>query len=114
MNIYIYLAIVITICVAATGCSTSCSKYERWNPSHAIQDANEDIKNNKMRIYLHGGIAAYPICIESNEYELVSDLPRKDAGVGCIVYDEQLRTLQREYAEKYNKRIVQYLKKNNR
>ncbi len=84
--------------------------YERWAPKYALADANDDIANDKVRVYLHGGYAAILIGIEYEDQDLVKDLPRDDAGIGCIVFDEKLRSMQGEYATIYNKRIVEWIK----
>lgn len=80
-----------------------------WQPDRAVEEAKKDIRLGKLKIYISGTIAAYSPGVKKENYPLIIDLPRADAGVGCIVEDAELRKVQFEYARKYNEYIVNYL-----
>lgn len=83
-----------------------------WEPSRATKEAEEDIKNDKVKIYISGTIAPYAPGVKTEaERALVKHLPRADAGVGCVITNEdemKFRQMQAEYAERYNKYVVNY------
>jgi len=115
--IFIILFSLLTGCQSRDGESTenpipetSAETYERWNPDNALGEAEDDIKNETVKIYMHGGFAAYPVGVEPEDYELIENVPRGEAGVGCIVYDMKLRKMQGKYATIYNKKIVEWIK----
>ena len=80
-----------------------------WNLSLAAKEAEKDIKEGTIKIYISGTLVAYPTGIEPEHYELIKDLPKADAGIGCMVEDGTLRKSQEEYAAEYNKLIITHL-----
>src|SRR5207244_3453278 len=114
---------IITILVAVflVGCSTS-GKWPKvityperspldWQPDRAEAEAKKDIAAGKAKIYLNGGIAPMEVGLSLEEQGLVEDLPRADAGTGCVVTDQELRKAQAEYAYLYNRYVVEHLPK---
>ena len=85
---------------------------EQWSVDAAVAEAERDIKNESVKVYLSGTIAAYPPGIPPEEYELIRGLPMADAGMGCLIEDGVLRAAQYAYAEAYNKRVIEHLRKN--
>lgn len=84
--------------------------FERWNPENATKEAEEDIKNNSIKIYMHGGFSSHALGISTkNDMKLIENLPKADAGVGCWVSDIKLRERQGIYSERYNKKILEHL-----
>jgi hypothetical protein len=81
-----------------------------WEPENAIEEAKYDIKNNKMKIYYSGTIAASPNGVLPEDIHLIKNLPIADGGIGCIITNSELRKKQAAYATKYNEIIVFYLK----
>ena len=89
---------------------TSEKTYERWDSEKAQDEAINDIKNGTIKIYYSGGYAAEAVGIAPSDYDLISNLPKEDAGIGCVIYDMKLRELQHNYAMIYNKEIMKWLK----
>ncbi len=80
-----------------------------WQPDRAIEEAKKDIQTEKLKIYMSGTIAAYSPGVEKEQYPLIANLPKADAGIGCVIEDSKLREAQFEYAKKYNEYIVNHL-----
>lgn len=80
-----------------------------WQPDRAVGEAKKDIQMGKPKIYLSGTIAAYPPGVKTERYQLLVDLPKADAGIGCVIENSELRKTQFEYATKYNEYIVNHL-----
>lgn len=87
--------------------------YQDWNPCLAEKEAISDIENKTIKIYYVGGYVPVPAGLSKEEILLVIDYPMAAAGpLGCIVEEKDipLRERQVEYAEKYNRIIINYLK----
>jgi hypothetical protein len=82
---------------------------KKWNPSLAPIEAQRDIQQGTIKIYLDGTIASFPVGIEQSQRHLIKGLPTAPAGVGCVIRNHELRQSQREYAIRYNQIIIQYL-----
>lgn len=82
---------------------------EDWNPSLAEVEAKQNIQNGSIKVYMSGTYAAYFPGISKEYYTLIKNLPKADAGIGCVIEDVKLRKQQLEYAEKYNKIILEHL-----
>jgi len=108
----IYFASVVAVVIAVAFSFQRLSyrrTLERWNPEGAVAEAQRDIQQGKIKIYIHGGFAAGPVGVDADQISLIHSLPTEQAGVGCIIRDMHLRQLQGEYAARYNKAIVHYL-----
>src|SRR6185295_2373639 len=101
------------------GCATS-SKWPKWitypersfsdwQPDKAEAEARRDIAAGTPKIYMSGGIAPMEVGLSLKEQGLVEDLPRADAGTGCVASDHELRKAQAEYAYRYNRYVVEHL-----
>jgi hypothetical protein len=84
--------------------------YDRWDPMKAVAEAKKDIENGTVKIYYHGTIFASPAGVDGEDQDLVKDLPAANGGLGSVIDDMKLRALQGEYAARYNKRIVEWVK----
>lgn len=84
---------------------------EEWKPENAVNEAEYDIKNNKIKIYYSGTITSGPVGVSPEDAHLIENLPIADGGVGCKVSNSELRTNQSAYAKKYNEIIMLHLKK---
>jgi hypothetical protein len=82
-----------------------------WQPGKAVAEAEHDIAAGTPKIYISGTIAAFMPGISSDQYTVVRPLPKADAGIGCVIEDEELRKAQFEYARRYNEYVVQHLPK---
>jgi len=81
-----------------------------WSLENAVNEARSDINQEKIKIYYSGTIAASPIGVEPQDLMLIRKLPIADAGMGCVIENEELRKAQFEYGKRYNEIIVQHLK----
>jgi hypothetical protein len=84
---------------------------EDWNPEKAVMEAENDIKSNELKIYYSGTIAATPVGVSQEDYELIKDLPIADGGIGCVISDQELRQAQYAYSMRYNRIVVKHLKR---
>jgi hypothetical protein len=80
-----------------------------WQPERAVAEAQKDLAAGTPKIYISGTITALAPGVDEKHQALVRSLPRADAGIGCIVVDEDLRKAQFEYARRYNEYIVGHL-----
>ena len=113
-------SVIITVLIAfLVGCQskdisnkTTEIDYQWWNPTNALSRANTDIKSGDIKIYYVGGRAALPVGIMDEDRKLIENIPADYSGAGCIVFDQRLRTLQKEYGSIYNQRIIEWIKEN--
>jgi hypothetical protein len=82
----------------------------RWSPERAAAEASTDIQAGSIKIYEHGSFSAYTVGVEHGQEALIAGLPRADAGVGCVIPYMDVFEAQKEYAIRYNKAIVAYLR----
>ncbi len=80
-----------------------------WNPGDAANDAEKDIKAQRIQFYWSGSIAVFPVGVP---IEFAKQYPRADAGVGCFVQDIPLREKQEKYARLYNEKMYAFVMKN--
>lgn len=83
----------------------------QWAPEKAKVEATNDIAAGSIKIYMHGSFLAYAVGVEERQRPLIEDLPRAEAGVGCVIEDMDVFEAQREYATRYNKAIVEHLQR---
>lgn len=83
----------------------------QWAPEKAKVDATHDIAAGSIKIYMHGSFAAYAVGVEERQRPLIEQLPRAEAGVGCVIEDMDVFEAQGEYATRYNKAIVEHLQR---
>lgn len=81
----------------------------QWNPAHAGADAALDIENGAAKIYLNGTMSSSLVGLTPEQRALVAHLPVADAGVGCVVGDDDLFDARRAYAVRYNRAVAGYL-----
>jgi hypothetical protein len=86
---------------------------ESWSYEKALSQADSDIKDGKVKVYYHGTFFSYAPGVEPEDYKLIEGYAHSDAGIGCVVDDWELRTVQGEYAEIYNKKIIEWIKNKN-
>ena len=88
-----------------------------WQPDKAVAEAEHDIAAGTAKVYLSGTRLVYAPGISTPEYhspaelQLLKKLPSADAGIGCVIENEELRKAQFEYARCYNEYVIQHLPK---
>jgi hypothetical protein len=68
-----------------------------WSPELAEKEAQKDIQNKTIKIYKCGTYASYLPGVSDKHRDLVKDIPRADAGIGCVfkgIEDRKLRKQQ--------------------
>ena len=91
---------------------TTQEEYDWWNPTNALARANSDIQTGEIKIYYVGGYAPLPAGISRDDRELIENIPADYSGAGCVIFDEKLRELHKEYGLVYNQRILEWIKEN--
>jgi hypothetical protein len=87
---------------------------ESWSYEKALSEAESDIKSGKVKVYYHGTYFTYAPGVGPEDYKLIEHYPHGDAGIGCVVDNWELRTVKGDYAETYNKKIIEWIKNENR
>lgn len=82
----------------------------RWAPENAQQEAMADIASGAIKIYIHGTYSAGPVGVGDEDWPLIANVRKVDAGVGCVVKYEDVFDMQRDYARLYNTAIVRHLR----
>ena len=92
-------------------CFTACTaaQEQSWDSATAESDARRDLAADTAKIYYSGTIAARPAGVPSSLGYLMKNLPRADAGCGCVVRDMALRKRQQAYAALYNQTVIREL-----
>ncbi|HLW34709.1 MAG TPA: hypothetical protein VKS98_03530 [Chthoniobacterales bacterium] len=80
-----------------------------WNPADAVNDAEKDIKAQRVQFYWSGSIAEFPVGVP---FDFAKQYPKADAGVGCVTNDIPLREKQEKYARLYNEKMYDFVSKN--
>ena len=86
-----------------------------WTLENAKAEAEKDIAEGTMKIYVSGDIAPGPAGIGPELAELINGLPWAEAGIGCVISGQaeiDLRKAQYRYALDYNRRVVDHLRRN--
>lgn len=82
-----------------------------WGKEEAIREAEIDIKVGKPKLYLSGTRAVFAPGLTAEQRQKLRDLPTADAGIGCVIKDDeegQLRKVQAQYAETYNRYVAEH------
>jgi hypothetical protein len=85
-----------------------------WTLDKAKAEAEKDIAEGTMKIYVSGDVAPGPAGISPELAELINGLPWAEAGIGCIISGQKevdLREAQYHYALEYNRRVVDHLRR---
>jgi len=77
----------------------------------ALLEARADLRKGKPKLYVSGTIAAYTPAVRLDQSEKLQGLPYAEAGIGCLVEDEQLRKAQFDYAAAYNGYVAENYRK---
>jgi hypothetical protein len=80
-----------------------------WDPARATAEADHDIRTGHIKFYWAGTEAAEPVGVPRAYYHVSERYPHGDAGIGCIVLDQEFRKKQAEYARRYNAKMLTYV-----
>lgn len=75
-----------------------------WDPEKAVLEAEQDIRNQQIKFYWAGTIAAGPVGVPLH---IAERYPHADAGTGCLIDEKRQR--QFEYARRYNEKVLAYV-----
>jgi hypothetical protein len=82
-----------------------------WTVEKALLEAQADLRKGKPKLYVSGTIGAYTPAIRLDQSEKLKDLPYAEAGIGCLVEDDQLRQAQFDYAVAYNRHVAEHYRR---
>lgn len=81
----------------------------RWSRSRAVLDAESQISQDEIFVYVTGTIVCLP-AVDSKDAQLAASLPTRSIACGCEINNLALRQAQVEYAKVFNRRIMQHVK----